>query len=353
MSVYSWNSSNAKPKKFRSSVDDYAPTPYRDSEDILWSDNVTIEDVCKGLTVLECAKTMNRERNEVVESEKDRNRSYVKINLPGPSSDYKFCNTDKECKEDSSEICLENLCVPKQSFPLTLRQQKLQQQKLENKMFSLNKNRNNNNNMGNTGSTQPLTPTSQQTQNVPNINGLQQSSTSPYLHRVNKPEQNQQNQNQQSRKHESQQNRNQQIQQNKKHENQQNKQSRNQKQSQKQNQQSRNQQQTGKMVPNERYSPLMSPRQYDSYWNLKTSSMGNPTPNRMVQSQYTMFDNMYLKDWTSLQLPPMSGNSRMYPRTHNIGNSANVNINANKMMNTGTNEPAPQFTDFFPLRNTI
>jgi hypothetical protein len=70
--------------------------------------------VCKGMSILDCAKQM----------QKDRENTEIPIFNPGQSSgsgtNAPFCKIDKECNKQ--QVCISGVCLDKKNFPLIARQ---------------------------------------------------------------------------------------------------------------------------------------------------------------------------------------------------------------------------------------
>lgn len=87
------------------------------------NDTQSLIDRCRGISVKECAKEMQKQReNEEV--------SIFIPNLPIDSSStgtnrqiYNVCNLDSQCS--NNEFCMSNICVNKSNFPLIARQKRL------------------------------------------------------------------------------------------------------------------------------------------------------------------------------------------------------------------------------------
>jgi hypothetical protein len=88
----------------------------------------TLSNICKGMSVKDCAKEMQKER------EKTEVQIYVPPsstgdnggNTPKPNS----CKYDNECS--NKEICFNNVCVNKSNYPLIARQKRLKSSNLHN-----------------------------------------------------------------------------------------------------------------------------------------------------------------------------------------------------------------------------
>jgi hypothetical protein len=103
-----------------------------------------LSNVCRGMSIKDCAKEMQKEREQ----------TEVPIFIPNfPSNSYNdstggngssnvpsinLCKYDKECS--NNQVCISNLCLDKSNFPLIARQKRLKmQQQLQNKEFDVKK----------------------------------------------------------------------------------------------------------------------------------------------------------------------------------------------------------------------
>ena len=93
-----------------------------------------LSNLCKGLSIKECAKAMQKER------ETTEVPIYIPNfpTIPNPSSTggngssqmISDCKSDKDCNK--SEVCISSVCVDKSNFPLIARQKRLKQTQPQN-----------------------------------------------------------------------------------------------------------------------------------------------------------------------------------------------------------------------------
>ena len=76
-----------------------------------------LANVCKGMSILDCAKQM----------QKDRETTEIPIFNPNQSSgsgtNAPFCKIDKEC--NNQQVCISGVCLDKKNFPLIARQKRI------------------------------------------------------------------------------------------------------------------------------------------------------------------------------------------------------------------------------------
>ena len=89
----------------------------------------SVYDICKGLTPVDCAKQMQKQR------ENEEISVFVPPSGASGSSGgngivYKTCKLDSECS--NSEFCISNVCLDKKNFPLIARHKKLNNKQVNN-----------------------------------------------------------------------------------------------------------------------------------------------------------------------------------------------------------------------------
>jgi len=81
----------------------------------------SVYDICKGLTPVECAKQMQKQR------ENEEISVFIPVMASGSSGNsgvvYKTCKLDADCS--NSEFCISNVCLDKKNFPLIARHKKM------------------------------------------------------------------------------------------------------------------------------------------------------------------------------------------------------------------------------------
>ena len=80
----------------------------------------SLYEICKGMTPIECAKQMQKQR------ENEEVSVFVPTNITGSGSNgiaYKTCKLDSDCL--NSEFCISNVCLDKKNFPLIARHKKM------------------------------------------------------------------------------------------------------------------------------------------------------------------------------------------------------------------------------------
>jgi len=93
-----------------------------------------LSDICKGMSITECSKQMQKEREstEIPIYIPEQPITYINSNCTGgtgcniqlkPVKLGPQCNLDNECK--NNEICISGVCVDKSKFPLIARQKRL------------------------------------------------------------------------------------------------------------------------------------------------------------------------------------------------------------------------------------
>jgi hypothetical protein len=79
----------------------------------------SVYELCKGISPVECAKQM----------QKQRENEEISVFIPSENTGnndipYKTCKLDSDCQ--SSEFCISNVCLDKKNFPLIARHKKVQ-----------------------------------------------------------------------------------------------------------------------------------------------------------------------------------------------------------------------------------
>ena len=81
----------------------------------------SLYELCKGMTPVECAKQMQKQR------ENEEVSVFVPIikdtGSGGSGISYKTCKLDSDCS--NSEFCMSNVCLDKKNFPLIARHKKM------------------------------------------------------------------------------------------------------------------------------------------------------------------------------------------------------------------------------------
>ena len=84
----------------------------------------SVYEICRGMTPVECAKQMQKQREN---EEISVFVPIIKTQASGASGNsgimYKTCNLDSDCL--NSEFCISNVCLDKKNFPLIARHKKL------------------------------------------------------------------------------------------------------------------------------------------------------------------------------------------------------------------------------------
>lgn len=127
----SQNSSIPLPNGYPCTYDSDCTSPYVCQFNVCTS-NYTINegpsvyDICKGLTPVDCAKQMQKQR------ENEEVSVFIPIGAGGASGNsgnngivYKTCKLDSDCL--NSEFCISNVCLDKKNFPLIARHKKISQ----------------------------------------------------------------------------------------------------------------------------------------------------------------------------------------------------------------------------------
>jgi|LauGreDrversion4_2_1035121.scaffolds.fasta_scaffold04648_1 hypothetical protein len=82
-----------------------------------------LADICHGLSIKDCAKAMQKEREQ----------TNVPIYTPTPTPTTIKCNYDKECGRN--QVCISSSCIDKSNFPLIARQMRMKSPRNNNMFF--------------------------------------------------------------------------------------------------------------------------------------------------------------------------------------------------------------------------
>ena len=103
-----------------------------------------LSNICKGMTIKDCAKEMQKERESTEIPIYVPNYPSVSINSESTggnngienSVNINKCQYDKECAKN--EICISGVCVDKSNFPLIAKQKKLKSSNFQNEINNQN-----------------------------------------------------------------------------------------------------------------------------------------------------------------------------------------------------------------------